>query len=409
MAALLALATFCGAVRGAELAVARAERIAVPAPSSQPAEAIRIGMSTALTGPNSDLGLTMKLGVEVCFENVNQQGGIGGRPIHLIAYDDGYEPERTVPNMRRLIDNDGVLAVVGNVGTPTAIAAVPIANAKKTLLYGAFTGARVLRRQPPDRYVINYRASYDEETSAMVRYLVDTVGVSVDEIAFFTQSDGYGDAGFAGGLAALRHHGLQSPGRVLHVRYARNTLDVEWALAQLLDAATPPKAVIMIGAYAPCARLIELARQHAFTAIFMNVSFVGSDSLADALGERGDGVIVTQVVDHFDSSAPGIEAYRRCLREYGGGAKPSHLSLEGYVAARLFVEGLRRIAGPISRESIIDALESIGDVDLGLGWPLSLSREDHQASHQVWFTRIENGVVVPFPSGPGMVPGGGTR
>ena len=131
--------------------------------------------------------------------------------------------------MRRLIEEQRVLAVVGNVGTPTAIAAVPIALEARTLFFGAFTGAGVLRKEPPDRYVINYRASYAEETAAMVRALVAIAHITPEEIAFFTQRDGYGDAGFAGGIAALTQHGLKDPATVAHGRYERNTLDVEKA------------------------------------------------------------------------------------------------------------------------------------------------------------------------------------
>jgi len=197
------------------------------------------------------LGKNMKQGVLVGLERANRAGGINGRSLKLIALDDGYEPTRTAPNMRRLIEQERVLAVIGNVGTPTAIAAVPIANEQKTLLFAPFTGAGVLRKNPPDRYVINYRASYAEETAAMIDALIKTGKLKTDEIAFFTQRDGYGDAGFIGGITALKHHGLRDENSVVHARYARNTLAVENALATILIASPPPQAVIMVGAYAP--------------------------------------------------------------------------------------------------------------------------------------------------------------
>jgi len=197
---------------------------------------IVLGMSTALSGPAADLGLDMRQGVLAGMERANRAGGVHGRHLRLIALDDGYEPARAAPNMRQLIEKDNVLAVIGNVGTPTAIAAIPIANEDRTLLYAAFTGAGVLRKDPPDRYVINFRASYAEETAAMIDALIDGAGLKIEDIAFFTQRDAYGDAGYSGGIAALRRHGLRDENAVVHVRYERNTVAVENALASLLYA-----------------------------------------------------------------------------------------------------------------------------------------------------------------------------
>ena len=132
---------------------------------------IKVGMSTALSGPAQSLGKGMKTGIEIYFERINQEGGVHGRKLQLTTIDDGYVPAAAAKNMATLIDNEKVLAVLGNVGTPTAKVTVPIAIEKKTLLFGAFTGAGILRPDPPSRYVINYRASYVQETTAMVRGL----------------------------------------------------------------------------------------------------------------------------------------------------------------------------------------------------------------------------------------------
>ena len=283
-----------------------------------PAEKIVLGMSTALSGPAADLGLNMRLGVDVALAEANRAGGINGRLLELIALDDGYEPARAAPNTRKLIDEHHVVAIVGNVGTPTAVASVPIALESGTPFYGAFTGAGMLRRSPPDRCVFNYRASYAEVTAAMVDALVTKAGIKPDEIAFFTQRDTYGDAGFVGGIAALKRHGLGSESAVTHVRYERNTVAVEKALATLLDHIPSPKAVIMVGAYAPCATFIRLARKNDLNALFLNVSFVGPNSLARDLGADGDGVIVTQVVPHFESELPIVQEYRQALQSPKG-------------------------------------------------------------------------------------------
>ncbi|MBK8000459.1 MAG: ABC transporter substrate-binding protein [Verrucomicrobia bacterium] len=353
-------------------------------------------MSTALTGPAQDLGRDMRLGVEAALSEVNRQGGIQGQTLELIALDDGYEPARAVPNMRKLIDLHEVVAIIGNVGTPTAVASMPIAIESETPFYGAFTGAGVLRKNPPDRYVINFRASYAEETAAMVDGLIQHLGMKPDEIAFFTQRDAYGDAGFSGGVQALHRHRLTNDLDIAHVRYERNTVAVEKALANLIEHEPPPKAVIMVGAYAPCAAFIRLAREYKLDALFLNVSFVGPTSLARSLGAAGEGVIVTQVVPHFESDLPIVREYQAAIRARDSNAAPSFGSLEGYVATRIFCRALATISGTPTRRSVLESLENLGTFDIGLGVPLRLTREEHQACHRVWPTVLRAGNFVPF-------------
>jgi branched-chain amino acid transport system substrate-binding protein len=355
---------------------------------------ILLGMSTAMSGPASVLGREMRLGVVAGLERANRAGGVHGYHLRLITLDDGYEPARTAPNMRQLLESDNVLAIIGNVGTPTAIAAVPIANEEKTL---GFTGAGVLRKNPPDHYVINYRASYAEETGSMISALIDRAGLKPDEIAFFTQRDGYGDAGFEGGIAALRNHGLKDTSHVLNVRYERNTLAVENAVATLLFAEHKPRAIVMVGAYAPCAKFIRLAHDSGLDALFLNVSFVGSDPLAEALGNLPANVIVTQVVPYpFSGDLPIVRDYQVDLKATDSTANFGFGSMEGYIAARIFVTGLEKVSGPPTRDGIVNAFEGLGKFDLGLGAPLFYSATERQACHKVWPTILRNGAFVPF-------------
>ena len=356
---------------------------------------IRVGMSTALTGPAEALGKGMRLGIESYFHKVNAAGGINGQQIRLITLDDGYEPDRTAPNMRTLIDREKVVAVIGNVGTPTAIVSVPIANERKTLLFGAFTGAGVLRQTPPDRYVINYRASYAEETSAMIKGLLQA-GIKPQEIAFFTQNDGYGDAGYFGAIEALQATGFSAVDGLTHGRYTRNTLNVEEGLGEILDAEVEPKAIIMVGAYAPCAKFIKLARQEFPDILFLNVSFVGSVALKNALLEAAEGVIITQVVPHFNSSLPAVTEYRKVLEELAPNAEYGFVSLEGYIVAKLFVDGLKAVQGEIDSEATINSIEKMRDLDIGLHIKININADEHQASHTIWPTVIENGKFVPL-------------
>src|SRR5215470_16166372 len=261
---------------------------------------IRFGISAPFSGPSKELGRQMKLGIETAFNMVNDAGGIHGRQVKLVAADDGYEPNRTGETMRQLYEKDQVFGIIGNVGTPTATVALPYALNKRMLFFGAFTGAGLLRRDPPDRYVFNYRASYAEETDATVRYLVKMRRIKPEQIAVFAQQDSYGDAGFAGVAKAIRALTGGNAANILRVGYQRNTVDVTAAVEQLRTSKVPIKAVIMVPTYRAAAKFIEKTKDLFPGLIYTNVSFVGSSALAEELRLLGpryaEGVIVTQVV-----------------------------------------------------------------------------------------------------------------
>lgn len=370
----------------------------VPICKAEPAaDEIVLGMSTALSGPTAELGQQMRDGVQIGIDHINHAGGIQGRKLRLIVYDDGYEPYRVAANMHRLIDKDQALVIIGNVGTPTAIAALPIAKAQKILFFAPFTGAGLLRKTPPEHYVINYRASYTQEISAMIDALIEHGGLRADQIAFFTQRDGYGDAGYSGGFAAFKHHGITNDRKILHVRYERNTLAVENALADLLFSKNDIRAVIMVGAYAPCAKFISLARSSGLNTLFLNVSFVGSELLLRKLGEDSEGVLVTQVVPSLKKDrTPIVREYLKDYKRFKPNGRPDYVGLEGYLASRLLILALSRIEGELTRENVIQALEQLGDFDLGVGAPLHLSALQHQASQHVWVTQFRDETIVPF-------------
>ncbi len=356
---------------------------------------IVIGMSAALSGPSARLGKGMRLGIDTYLKKINDAGGVRGRRLRLVVLDDSYQADPVKANMERLIDREDALAIVGSVGTAGASVAVPIANARKVLLFGAFSGAPVLRKTPPDRYVINVRASYAEETGVMVRGLVKK-GIKPQQIAFFTQQDAYGDAGYAGAVAAIEQLGFGEAKSLAHGRYPRGTLDVEDGLLAVVQAKTRPRAVILVGSYTACAKFIKLAKQLLPGARFLNVSFVGSEALTEALGADGGGVIVTQVVPHYGSSLPAVVEYRAALQHHAPGVPVDFLSLEGYLVAKTFVAALQRVQGELTRESIVDAIEHAGTLDIGIGVPLHFSKSDHQGSHNVWLTEIQNGQIAPI-------------
>ncbi len=356
-----------------------------------------LGMSTVLTGGAQDLGKDMQRGILAGLKRANREGGVNGRKVRLISLDDGYEPSRTAPNMRQMIENDRVLTIIGNVGSSTAMVAVPLANEQKTLLFAPLSGAPVLRNDPPDRYVINFRASTSEETAAIIDALIDIAGLKPEEIAFFTQRDSTGDMGFDQGMLAMKRHGLGDPNAILHVGYKRNTLAVEGAVADLVMVQKTPRAVVMIGAYAPCAKFIRLCRGSDLSPLFLNVASVGGARLANALGATDARVIETQVVPSPSNDRTSIgPEYLADLKDFDPLASAGFGDFEGYIAARILLLALEKIQGPPTREAVVDALESLGQFDIGLGEQLYLSRTEHQASHRVWPTILKDGRFVPF-------------
>src|SRR6266481_5002550 len=378
-------------------AAATAPTAAVPVVGGPPVrgmtdQEIRFGIAAPFSGSAKELGRQMKLGIDTAFNRVNEAGGVEGRMLKLIAADDGYEPARTTDAMKQLYEKDQVFGIIGNVGTPTAVVAVPYALERRMLFFGAFTGANVLRNDPPDRYVFNYRASYAEETDAVVRYLVKLRRIQPRQIAVFAQQDTYGDSGFAGVSKAVRALGV-SDAAIVRLNYKRNTVDVDDAINQLKLQKPPIKAVVMVATYRAAAKFIERTHDLFPGMIYTNVSFVGSTALANELmllGPRyASGVIVTQVVPAVSGYSSIVLEYKNALAKYFPGEAPDYVSLEGYVAANVLIQGLKSTGPQLDTEKLIDVLENTRNFDLGLGANLGFGRAEHQASHKIWGTALD--------------------
>lgn len=349
---------------------------------------VAFGMVGPLSGPSKEIGKAVRTGIEVAFAAQNEAGGVHGRRLSLVAVDDGLEPGRTAAAMRDLVETRRVFGIVGNVGTATAEVAVPYANEKGVLFFGAVSGAKLLRHNPPDRFVFNFRASSAEETAAIVRYLVEVRRVAPERIAVFGQDDAFGDAGFDGVAKILRQY-RRDPARTLRLRYKRNTADVEDAVRALASHGREVGAVVMIATYKAAARFIERVRDANLDHLVLaNVSDVDANALADELAQLGpgyaDGVVVTQVVPSPTAAATTILRYQAELRKHAPGERPASLSLEGWIAARLLIEGLQRAGRSLTTAALIDALESLRGLDLGIGAALGFGPSEHQASHTVW-------------------------
>lgn len=361
---------------------------------------IRFGIAAPFSGSARELGRQMKLGIDTAFDRVNDTGGVNGRMLRLLAADDGYEPSRTLDAMKTLYDKDQVFGFVGNVGTPTAAVAIPYALERRALFFGAFTGSNILRNDPPDRYVFNYRASYAEETDAVVHYLIKIRRLQPRQIAVFAQADSYGDAGFAGVAKAFRTLGINDAS-ILRMNYKRNTVDVDDAVNTLKAQKPQIRAVVMVATYRAAAKFIERTRDSYPGMIYSNVSFVGSTALADELlllGPRyANGVIVTQVVPAVGGYSSAVLEYKNALAKYFPGEAPDYVSLEGYIAANVLIQAIRQTGPDLNTEKLIDNLEAMRNIDLGLGTALNFGRSEHQASHKIWGTAIdENGKYAPL-------------
>ena len=349
------------------------------------ADEIRIGSSLALSGHASFLG-TQTLHGALCYIGaVNEAGGVHGRSIKVLAYDDGYDPPRCLENTQKLIVEDNVFGLFCYVGTPTSVKIMPLVQEARLPLVGLFTGAQILRN-PFQRYIINIRASYYQETGAVVDELVESLGLK--KFAVFYQYDDYGFDGLTGTQIALKKYGLTP---VATGSYRRGSIEVEQALEQILPSGA--EVVIMIGTYDPCAKFIRLARSRGFHPIFHCLSFVGGDELAKKLGREGEGVIITQVVPPptetllLDAAAE----YTKLLAHYYPEDKPNYVGFEGYLNARVMVEGLKRAGPDLTRENFINAIETIENYSLGIANPLNFNAQDHQGLEKVYFTQIRGG------------------
>ena len=343
------------------------------------------GQSAALGGNAAELGRGMQLGILAAFEEANRAGGVSGRQLVLESLDDKYEPEEAIANTRSLIEEREVFALIGAVGTPTSRSATPVAAEADVPYVAPFTGAGFLRNDDWTN-IINLRASYAQETEEMVERLTTDLGI--ERIAVLFQDDSFGRAGYFGALAALERRDMEP---VAIGFYPRNTTAIKSALLDL--RAGNPEAVIMVGAYEPVGTLISWARDTGFDPVFITLSFVGANALADQLGAGGEGVLVTQVVPFpFDDSTPIVASYQDALREIDPAAVPGFVSLEGYIAGRLAIAGLEACGSSVTRQCFLNAILGADELDID-GFTMNFGdgetiTEDNQGSDAVFVTQI---------------------
>ena len=355
------------------------EAVAQPAPGVA-GDRVLFGQTAALDGPAEALGRGMRLGIRAAFNEVNAAGGVAGRKLELLSYDDGYEPERAIANTRRLIGEDRVFALIGSVGTPTTLALSPVAKEARVPVIGPLTGATALRT-PEQDHIVNVRAAYARETEVWIARLTEDLGI--DRVAILYQDASFGRDGRDGVIVALAERGLDP---VAEGAYRRNTTAVKRAVLAIRQS--DPQAVAMVCAYAPCAAFIRTARAVGLDAIFIVLSFAGAQALADDLGAHGQGVVVSQVTPFPNApDLPLARRYRRALAALDPSAEPGFLSFEGYLAGRVAIEGLRRAGDNPTREAFVNRILGGKPVELD-SITLHFGPGDNQGLDEVWLSRI---------------------
>jgi branched-chain amino acid transport system substrate-binding protein len=351
---------------------------------------ILIGSSAALTGHAGFLGSQTLIGSKAYINYVNENGGIHGRKIILISYDDKYHPPKTIKNTQTLIQTDKVFALFDYVGTPTSVKIIDIVNQAEIPTIGFFTGAQELR-EPFRPYIFNIRDSYYAEAEGAISYYVDTLGLK--NISVFYQNDAFGLNVLKGTQLALQKRGLKT---IKTATYKRGSLDIERAVESIKSS--DPEALIMVGTYAPLAKFVKLSSDKNFTPKFHTVSFVGSNAYANELintqnisTDLYDDIIVTQVVPSPDSKEfKLIQEYSDLMRKYYPSEELNYVSLEGFINAKILVKGLEKSEQNLTRTNFISNLESITNLDIGIGKNIDYSNSEHSGLEGIYYSKLSS-------------------
>lgn len=357
------------------------------------ADELAVGMCAAFTGPGKELAVDLRAGIEVAFAAANVTGGVRGRRVKLVTYDDHGDPRWTQAGLAQLLDTHHVRALLGSGGPATTDAMVAFANQRRLPLLGALSTASALWADPPDRYVFTYRPSWSEEAAAIVHHLVEVKRIDPAHIAVFAEEGATGDETFEAVARAIRRLRLDASGLV-RIGYRPGTADVAQAVKTVRRSGGGRiRGVVVGGTFVAAARLIEKLRDARMDVALAVSSLVGSSELAEELAQLGPdygrGLFVTQVVPNPSTNAAILVTYREQLRRFAPGERPGFLSLEGWLLGRIFLEALGRAGEPTTSEGLVDALESLRALDLGTGASLGFGPSDHHASHKIWGTVMD--------------------
>jgi len=391
---------------------ARLPEVPVASAPGVTAKGIKIGMSAAFTGASVGLGTELYRGAQACFADVNAHGGVHGRMISVEVLDDGYQEDPCIKNTAQLIEQEKVFFLANYVGTPTLVRALPVIKRHgDVVLVGNFTGAQPQREAPYAEQVFNIRASYREEMAQLVDRFWQQ---GARRFGVYFQADAYGRSGTDGVARGLAPRGARIVAEATYRKHAKFEESAAIAARALRDAGVD--VVLCTGAYQGCAAFVRDVRDLGWTVPISNVSFVVSELMLGLLVRHGKTVgrdytralVNSQVVPNYDdTSLPGVVEYRGLMDRHNPAVpdsvrdasyapqKYSFISLEGFVNAKVIVEGLRRAGVNPTRAGLRQALESLKGFDLGIGAPLTFGPERHQGLDNVYFTRVQNERWVP--------------
>ena len=357
-------------------------------------ENIKVGMSTDLSGPLSTLGESMKIGIQTYFlKNNNQKKK---HTFSLVVYDDGYNPVKASQNVEKLIENEKVLSFIGNLGSPTANLTLPIIKNANISLFGAYTGANLLRKEPSDKNVFNYRVSYKQEVKFIISKLLEN-GIMPKDMVFFSQNDIYGNSGYMTAIEELEKRGFKDAIELPHGRYNSHSLNVEKGLSKLLDSTIDPKVILMFATTNPIIKFMKLAKKDFPKAIFISISPISRDTIIKELKDLSDGLIITQVTPLLSSSLPIVKEFLSEVKEKFPKHTPNLSTLEGYIVSKLFVQSINQSKiEPRSKENIIKIFQNTKNIDIGLDFISGFNHKYNQYSSKVWVSIIKDAKLKEF-------------
>ncbi len=345
-------------------------------------DTILFGTSLPLSGINKELGREVIQGANTYFSHVNARGGIDGKLISLIFYDDKYEPQNTLTNINTLINKDNVFSLFGFVGTPTTKKVLPIIINENIPFIAPFTGASFLRNSNFEN-IVNFRSSYKEEIEGIINHLYKTKQIT--KFAIFYQNDDYGEEGYIATIEALKKRNLTL---VSEGTYKRNTLSIRHALHEIKS--TKPEAIIIVGAYKPSAHFIKKARECCFNdVIFTPISFVNANALIDELNGDGTNILFSQTVPSYDdNSLKVVKEYAELLNFYYPKQKPSYASFESFLTAKLVVNAIRNTQGPLNRKNFLYNIKKLPNNSLG---EIPIKYKNTQLLNVTYLSTYKNG------------------
>jgi len=342
------------------------------------ADSITLGQSTSLSGPLGDLGQEVLKGSKVYFDALNARGGVNGRSIKLVSKDDAYDSKKTLDNVNAFIAENATFALFGTFGTPNNEALIPVAQKAGLPVLMPYTGAPSIRSKNSPG-VFNLRASYADEVNRLVEHL-STLGIKKIAIAY--QNNAFGKEVLTAATEAMERRKLKP---LLSVSVENNGSDAPAAAEKLV--ASSPEAVLLALAGKPTVDVIKNVSQRRRGMQMYALSVLATPANLRALSPDGTGVAITQVVPYpINPTMPLVREYQQAMTA-AGFTEFSHLSLEGYLNAKVVTEGLRRAGTSPTRASLVAAMDAMRGYNLG-GMEVSFGQGAASGSRFVELTMV---------------------